>query len=348
MKFKVDNEIKNNYLDYITMEYCDANLSVQQFVLERIDNAEALLDGKIYNFSKDNLMFLLSTFDAMSTSNLIVYRSIILQYLMYVSNIKTSSALYIVKDITMEDFESVINKIGRDRKYLTRKEYFRFLNKNIDIVNVQDLAIVVLLWNGIKGYQYNDLVNIKISDFDSSGFLICKDKIVELADIESKVLSSAINTSNYVPYEFLCGGEKVNKNSKKKPTKKAAKCGVQKITRYTLDEDCEYIIKPVIVDGARNQEGAYEIKMRLLKMLNYLDNNFLTGTSIYTSGVIYRMLEHYDFKILQNKTMNRYLDSNNIKTSRAKLKEMQRVMREKLIDEGSVVSYEEIIEKRER
>lgn len=339
MIFGVDNEIKNKYLDYISMEYCDSNLSVQQFVLEHIDNAEVLLKGKVYNFSKENLMFVLSTFDAMSVANLTVYKSIILQYLMYTSNIKASTALSVISSITTSDLETIVNKVARNKRYITKKEYLKFLSENMKEVNIQDLAIVVLLWNGIKGAEYNDLVNVTVEDYSDVGLIKVGDRVIELSDIENKVIRKTITDLEYVPYQIL--SEDIH------DIKYKNKAGVQKIREYELNENCKYLIKPVISNDMKCQEGGYEIKMRLLKMLRYLDNNFLTGTSIYTSGVIYRMLEHYEFKVLQNKTMNRYLDKRNIKTARAKLKEMQNVMREKLINEGSYVSMEEIKERRE-
>ena len=336
MEFKVDDRLKNDYLRYIDIEYSDSNHMVNSFVLEKIDAAESILNGKVYNFNKDNLLFLLNLFDATSISNLVVYKSLIAQYLIYVSDITSATAISQITNITTSDLESVINKIGRKKKYLTKKEYIQFLTENNEKLNANDLAIFVLLWNGVRGQGYKDLRELKTEAFNyDDSTLTFNNGIIKLEEIERDVLYDAITNSTYKVYNKKVRGSRKVIDKETGEVRVLLNPGKKPVNSYELKLNSSYIIKPIKSEDD-DIENEYDLKLRILNSLKFADKKYLSGISIYSSGVMFRILEENDFYDVRYTDMDKWLNKRNIKLSRAKLTELKNVMLEKLYDDKTI------------
>ena len=335
MIFKVDDKLKNAYWGYINKEYSYSSANVNQFMLRRIDDVEHMIGAKVYNFNRDNLLMLLGSCDTTSVTNLIVYKSIISQYLTFVSDMTSSTAISYLNNITTKDLDSVVNRIARDKKYMTKREYITFLNSAYNKLNKQDLAIFVLLWNGIKGFEYSDLASFEVSNYDIEGYLTVNKRRIKLEEIEAEILFEAITESEYIIYSKR---EPMIRAVKNKETGEMTYKEVKRrppVERYTLNQNCKYIIKQTnTIEG--EVESAYNLKMRITKSLKFLGNKHLNGVSVYTSGIIYKILEENNFEDVGYADMCRWLESRNIKLSTAKISEVSRVIRNKLIKEGTI------------
>lgn len=323
MVFSVDENLKNDYLAYILEEYGEHNARLGEFILKATDAYEHKVKGSVYNFNRDNMLALLGSLNPTSINNLIVYKSALMQYLMKISDETSSIGLISLKNISTDELKEVLNAESRLRRYLTKQEYFDFLEESREKVNVQDLAIVVLLWNGIKGTGYIDLRSKGIGSYNKkTGVLKHNKREIQLDPIEQDIIFETIKKAKYHNLD-----NQKTKENESKTTKNHR--GAPFIYEYELPSDNRYIIKPLgyTPDGMETDQ---KIKIRLLKMFKYLKNPFLTGVGIYTSGCIYRMLEDFNFEPQGYTDIREYMKENGYKVAACKLSELQEIMMDKI------------------
>lgn len=339
MGFKVDAQLKNEYMRYIAKEYSEHNANLAGFVLETVDNYEHTINAHIYNFNEENMLAVLGMFNATSVNTLVVYRSAIMQYLTFISDRTSAIGISMLSNITTEDLESVINKHARRLKFFTKNEYLKLLD-NRDKVSTHDLAILVLLWHGIRGKEYIDLRSIELSAYDVDTKTITYNGLVhELEDIENDIIYQALHNMSYINHNKKDDTKVIiNEAGERVETLKR---GAKSIDEYDLDPNNKHIIKPFI-ETEDGKEGLYRTKLRILGISKAIDNPFLNGVGLYTSGVMYTMLEENDFEEMTYGEMCKWLNERELVLSKAKLTEMQGVMLEKLeLENGKTLETEE-------
>lgn len=289
--YRFDNELKLNFIDAIRKHREKNTVKLYEVLLSKIDDAEIINGCELKCFNEKQIDSFFITLNAKSKSSLNTYLSILKDYLTFDSsydNTLQTGFNYIV-NMRGNDLEQYINTIGIEMRYITPKE----LNKIISIPIGDSLckAITILLFNGIKGEAFLDILNIKIEDID----------------IENGVIYKGVDVLFNIPKEYLqIFKESISGN-------KFVEWSVDgKIKRELELVDNGYLIRRNI-NPRRDFDFTAKPDKNLLnrRMLQYYESigfPYLSVQSIYNSAIVYRMLEYNDFEPLDYKVIEEYLN----------------------------------------
>lgn len=159
-----------------------------------------------------------------------------------------------------------------DERYYFREEVEDLANL---FVNPQDKAIILLLFNGVCGKGYEELLNLKVSDVDLDNRVIhLKDRDLKMDDALFEAVKDTIDTDIYFKY--------LNENALGNTNKS-----------YFLNPNCEYLLKPK--KFVKNRQGLDPFKLngiqRRLCKLTEVAGVKLTGKSLMVSGAINKINE---------------------------------------------------------
>ncbi|HHT96690.1 MAG TPA: hypothetical protein GXZ90_02190 [Clostridiales bacterium] len=154
-------------------------------------------------------------------------------------------------------------------KYFNKELMLKYIDKIYDVTN-QFLAYA--LYRGVKGYKYNELINLKLQDIDeeTKTVKLITGRIAEVDDLFIKLAKKA----DRAPYYNADGST---------PISKFAYYG------YT---DADYILKPV----NRNKPTTLTLNMvvnRLSIIKSQSENSYFTTTTIFKNGLINYILEKH-------------------------------------------------------
>ncbi|MGL5329491.1 MAG: hypothetical protein ACRDD7_09485, partial [Peptostreptococcaceae bacterium] len=270
MDFKVNSSYKLDYLRYIYKEYSEENRHVSEYIVKAIDDFESLVNAKVYNFNKDNMLALLGSFNCAEISTLIIYKSFIRYYLVHVSDKTSGIGMASIDAITSEDLETVINKKKRDSKYLSKKEYIEFLQECDGKLNSQDAVLFVLLWHGVKAKGYEDLRTIRVNAFDpENNTLTHNGRVMDLTPLERKIIYDAITEKEYHKYEKKIPKTREEIDEETGEVKVIRPQGKAPVNEYSLSANCPYIVKPITTVD-EDIESLYNTKLRLLWSMKHM------------------------------------------------------------------------------
>ena len=288
--YKYDNELKLNFIDSIKKHREKNTVKLYEVMLAKIDDAEIINERELKYFNEKEIDLFFITLNAKSRSTLNTYLSILKDYLTFTT--KYDNTLMIGFDCIMKmsgnDLEKYINTIGIEMRYITVKE----LNKIISIPIGDALckAISILLFNGVKGEAFSDILNIKVEDIDIENSVIYKgtDVLFNIPEEYLHIFKQSISGNKFV--EWTVDG---------------------KIKRELELVDNGYLIRRNI-NPRRDFDFTAKPDKNLLnrRMLQYYESigyPYLSVQSIYNSGIVYRLLEYNNFEQLDYRVIEEYL-----------------------------------------
>ena len=204
--FGYDNALKREYLDELVKEgYSESQYNVAISFLVRVGAYESRCGMPCYKYSSEGILDMLSTVNTTSLATLKTFLSTLRCYIIF-ANDQVGSPLgnVAIANISSKDLEQLINPYSKEDKYITEKEYMDIISikesKGGNEVNWMDLAQITLLWNGIKGADYEDIILIN-RDHLVGNMLTFKDTVIKLNPLETKILNNSFKEEEYVYYD---------------------------------------------------------------------------------------------------------------------------------------------------
>ncbi len=319
MIFLVDSDKKKGYLTKLEKTNKLATFELYRKLLNKLDEFEEYKGISATNMTKLDFIEFLTTLNSSSLSVLYTYKSALNSYLIFATDKqKFTIGILELEKITQDDLLDCINKSAESQQFITEDEYFDILVG--DDGNWQDKAVLVLLWNGIKGEtQFSEILNLKKLDIDIfKNTIKVEDRIVEITNFEMDVIKNAIHERIYV---------------KKKMDKKGLISTVE--SEYV---EGEYLIKNTIGRYNKytetNQCGYGTFANRMTKFYNItLKQSNLTNQRVYKSAIYYRMLKE-NGRLLTLGELLEYLDKHNLRISQSNFYREQEIMYNKMVEQG--------------
>lgn len=273
-KFFVDGDKKSGYLEYVENNYKDKSTELFEKVMLRLDYFEMFRGKSIEKFKKNDLIELFKSMNSCSKSTLYTCRSTINSYLDYLNNPND-----IKSELSKVNLDDCINTDREGVQYITEPEYYEILK---DKGNYQYKAVVVLLWNKIKGLQLNEIINLKYEDLDVENKRIRiygeNPRTVQITQYEMDILEKAYQENIYK--KIIIGRN-----------------GIQHTSERTLKKG-DYLIKSTIGPNSKdiniNKIIYNTLKNRLTDYYNStLKRKELKSGNIYKSSIYFDIIKEY-------------------------------------------------------
>ncbi|MDY4127595.1 hypothetical protein [Peptostreptococcus porci] len=208
--------------------------------------------------------------------------------------------------ISSKDYSNEYSVV-KDEMYFTKKEVQDICNQ---LFNYQDKAIVYLLFNGVMGKGYKDLLNIKVKDIaEDYSYIIVNGKKIMCDDYLKLILEGTVEQMTY--YKIVHSG------------------GLRTSDYYDFNESSEYLIKvkPTKTNCyGLNPMTQSALNRKLTKLQDLYEEKrgekiVLSGTSLVVSGIMFDMFlkSVEDGKTWEIDTIDNILKMNGIKKNAAEL-----------------------------
>lgn len=258
-----NTELKERYLE----NFEDKKKVYIKYLFYNSSRLEHEYDKDLSSFSHNQFANFLIELNSKSRESLITYLSTAKQYMDYaISEGYVESLINIADTFNKESVGKYVNKVAQKNRYITREVYEDLIN---NLTNAQDQVIFALLWEGLRGEGYCELVNLKEKDvnFDKKLLYIHRnnDRIEhKVSDYTLNIIKDAIEEEEY------------QKNNGYNEDLK---------TRTLPVSQTEYVIKP---SGSKKVGKILQqnITSRLKKNAKWYSNPHLTGVSIHESGMV--------------------------------------------------------------
>lgn len=285
-------EFKEKYLNELKRKgYSESTHRNAHLILRNAKFYEESYNKDVYNFNLTEMNNMLKGF-RIKTTNALKHRMSV--YSKYINRaVQEGLTTGNVMDMILPDqYVSLIDKKASIDRYITKEELFDNISY---LTNAQDQIIFALLFDGVMGKNYSNLVNLKINDIDEETL------VAKLFDGDEVTLSK--DTYNLV--QLAISEDTYDTYSESEIVYPLAKNEyVVRVPKRPKGNELE----PVRANSIRT-------KVDLFK--KDLDMQGLTGRSIYLSGVAYRFLDEFkdideDFTISE---LSVWLKDNKIKTN---------------------------------
>lgn len=139
--------------------------------------------------------------------------------------------------------------------------------------NYQDACIIQMLYEGVMGEGYSELLNLRKVDIDQDNNLLHlrndngRERKLNVSDLCIKLVSAALDETKYL-----------KNNGDVKPGTKSP---------YTHLVDNDYVLKISATRNKGNGRGDKHLVLRRMKMVStYFNLDYLTGTNVRFSGML--------------------------------------------------------------
>lgn len=257
-----NKEIKERYI--IEKE---SNTSIPENYLQRqfdkLESFENDLGKDLCNFTKDEIINIYKTFNISSIESLKVINSHFSLYVQWClcQNLVEDCQNHFA-EINKDDLLNCINTLSIKKSVVTKEIIYEWMNQ---LPNPADAFLLIALFEGIKGKEFCELANLKMSNFDGDKVKLCTGRTIKVSD---KLVSAAIDSDRTYEYFSITG--KGIKNVKLK------------------DEDLIIKNYPNVEDIDDTFQIGRRIYRRLLRTFDYLGvSAWMKPNAITQSGMIY-------------------------------------------------------------
>lgn len=298
-------EIGKKYSDTMKLQYVNIFKNVLEF-------EEHVFKKDLYDFTKDEIKNALKAFNAKTYNSITSKYSLIKKYIKYAEEMKIKRCVMNFS-IKADEIRNLICDEDLKNRYCTRNELKEVLSEKL--INSSDKAIFILLFEGVMGKAYSELLTLKTHQIDLNNKIInLKNKIINISNYTKDILLQTINEDVY--YKYI--GDICNTNES-----------------YTLDTTSPYLIR---LRPKRNQPYAQPMKVAGLKrrldvLKNIMEKPLLTGRTIYLSGLAERIVKHEIAmkKKLNTREIKEFLKNNNETVETGDMLRILKLMREKIL-----------------
>ncbi|MCE5220171.1 MAG: hypothetical protein LLF98_02590 [Clostridium sp.] len=285
MEFKVDNEIKQEYL----LNKPTGTAESDTFVLREFDNYEAKVGKQVYNLSIPELNEMFSMLRNTSKRGAGKNKSILISYIDFC--VAKKIVVHMENRAKYIDVEKFVARQALLNKYITKEKLIQYQNI---LFNEQDQLLLWLLFIGVRGRTIEnatmeEIINLTIDDvFPEKGRLILKqndgkDRILDNVDgFIIDLIKSVYEQEFYVENN----GEMTNNPRVPDPRR-------SKINR--TGEFSRHIFRT----PGKNKFDSFSpslLNSRMRKIQTYCDNKYITWSSLYFSGMLQMAFNIYHEK----------------------------------------------------
>lgn len=271
-------ELKQEFLN-ILKNKSESQLNLGKNVLIKIDEVELSKGKNIYTFELGEIKEFLRGLEATSISTLNTYYSILKKYIEYINTTCENKDInFDTLKLSSSDMTELLDQQAHKERYIKREDLFKLIS---NAVNPQDKALFLLLFEGVRGKEYNDLrlLQEKDIDFETNTIQLPNKKLVIKDRRTMFILKSAIRQSEYY-YERL------NKDTNE-----------VEMAEYRINENNYFVIKRVMHKNLGLEPYvSNRIKVKIQKFAKEMGRSALTGNTIYNSGLAERFLEHFQYR----------------------------------------------------
>ena len=289
--YRFDNELKLNFIDGIRKNRKKNTVRLYEVLLSKIDEAEIINRCELKYFNEKQIDSFFITLNAKSKSSLNTYLSILKDYLTFTTEYDNTlmTGFNYVMEMSGNDLEQFINTIGIEMRYITPKELSEIIS--IPIGDALCKVITILLFHGIKGEAFSDILNIKIEDIDIDNGVIYKgtDVLFNIPKEYLQIFKEAILGNKFVEW---------NVDGKIKRELELVDNGYLIRRNINPRRDFDFTAKP----------DKNLLNRRMLQYYESIGYPYLSVQSIYNSGIVYRLLEYNNFEPLDYRVIEEYLN----------------------------------------
>lgn len=194
-KYKCYNKsIKERFLNILEVEKYPPGW--WERVFDKSYVFEELYKRDLYDFSTSNLIDFFKYLDLANINNLIVYKLNLTKYAEWAvsENLVADNQIHF-NELTMEILNSCISKARIGNAIISYEKL-----KNISFVNKQDKFVFWSIFEGIKGKDYEEIINMKIEDIDGSAHTVslCTGRTIKVSPEFIDAAQGAWNETEYI------------------------------------------------------------------------------------------------------------------------------------------------------
>lgn len=292
---------KETFLDNVAKNYSTSTQNNIHNLLRSAKFYEDLYGKDLYDFTLSEMIDMLKS-QRVKTKNSLRQRASM--YSMYIQFAVDEGIGFtnVIRQITAVDYDTMVDLEATSQRYIERKELFTNLTY---LINAQDQVIFALLFDGVMGKNYENLINLKLKDinketleaklFDGTVVNLSKDtyNLIQLADSEDTYDSYSDKTFKITRNEYVVRACKRRIGEEHTPLKPSA------------------------------------IRSKIDQFKKNLDINGLTGRSIYLSGVAERYVNSTDSR--RRIDISNWLLENNVSTNATEMADIIDVIENKAL-----------------
>ena len=261
---KYNEDIKNRFMEYIDLSKYPPKW--WDYVFDKSSVFEEMYGRDLYDFSTSNIIEFLKYLELGNINSLVVYKINLGKYAEWAvsQNLVADNQIHF-NEITMELLNSCISRARIDNAILSYDTI-----RNIHFVNSRDAFIFWSLFEGIKGKDFEEIINLKIEDFDEATQTVrlCTGRVIPVSD----------------RFIYICKAANVEKTY----------IGLNDKGYVVNLKPSEYIYKER--DNSRGINKARGVYKTIIRNMEYLKdlNKGITAKSIRDSGLIYYLNKRAD------------------------------------------------------
>ena len=269
--FKLDFLVKNIFVNYSA-----SILNIYMNIFKKTKKYETYLKKDVYDFTELEMLNLLKSFKSKSLNSINNRYSLLRTYIEIAKsydkgNVTAPSSLFIHRD----QLKETVNEYAVQERYYTRTE----LEEKLNILkNPNDKIVFMLIYEGVFGNRFEDLLNLKESDIDLKNNIIHNLNGVDIrvSDYTIKIIRE-------------CSEQEVGFSLNSDNTGRT----------YKIDTSSPYVIKgkkTLASNGLPLKYAGLGRKLDVVK--KSIDMTLVTAKTLLRSGMMERMLltEHNELE----------------------------------------------------
>jgi hypothetical protein len=179
-------------------------------LFDKTEEHEVRLDKDVSNFTSYEITDLYKTFNIRSVESLTVMNSHLGLYTDWcLKQNMVMDCQNHFSEMNHDAFLKCINIMALKKSIVTRQTLYTWFEE--EILNPSDAFIMLALFEGIRGKDFCEIVNLKMSDFSGNKVKLCtgrelvvSDKLVELAKISDDTMEYySVNKDNIRTFPYL-------------------------------------------------------------------------------------------------------------------------------------------------
>jgi hypothetical protein len=285
----MNKELKERFFNKSLKTKSEKSVNNMKYIIGYAEKIEESYGKDICQFTPSECDSLIMSYPNRSVKVISVTISILKQYVDYCieQTDMVSDRINWFDGMTM-NLEHYLNINNAEMKYLTRQQLNDIQDKLL--VNAVDAVILELLFIGIKGFQLEDLLNLKKQNVFFDKIVLDNGRVININERTYNLIQDAIDEEKYI----------VNNGMSE---------NTGRLATANFYRESSYIIRP---SGRSKPEnfGLQGFRMRFISIKKFIGNPHLTIGSIFDSG----MLEYLrDIKARKGElTINDYSDVNEL------------------------------------
>lgn len=196
-----DSYNKDKYLESLD-EYEDRTINNIKRTIKQAAEYEKLKQKCLYDWNIEEICAYYKTLNSASISYLRSVNSILSQYTMWcLKNGIVKDSLNHFKEITLEMYKNCINNQRVKNQIIKRNDLIT--NINVLLSNPSDKFLMLAIFEGLKGSNFDELTNLNTDSFFKKGDVLYVKTNNRIIEISERLYNYAIEASERYTYDGL-------------------------------------------------------------------------------------------------------------------------------------------------